>query len=90
MYLRCGVPLEAESCIDVAHAAAVVDDLDECAAGILDDELDIRCAGIHGVLEQFFHCRCGTVDHLTSGNLVGDTVGEYVDDVQGSKLKIEN
>ena len=73
--------LEAYTGVAVAHAAAVVDDLDERAAGILDDELYLGGACVEGILEELLDCRGRTVDHLAGGDLVGHAVGQYVDDV---------
>jgi hypothetical protein len=44
------VALEAEHGVRRAHAAAVVDDLDERAAGVGHDHGHLRGAGVDGVL----------------------------------------
>ncbi len=70
-----GVAFEAEAGVAVGHAAAVVNHLQEGAPGILDDEVDLRRPGVHGVFQQLLDGAGGAVDHLASGNLVCHAVG---------------
>ena len=92
VYLARGVALEAQACVAVAHAAAVVDHLDERAPRVLEDEVDLRGAGIHGVLQQLLDGAGGAVHHLAGRYLVGHAVGQYVDYIHCSILdfKIPN
>ena len=76
-----GVTFEAEPGVAVAHAAAVVDDLYQGAAGVFNDKLYFGGTRVHGIFEQLLHSGGRAVDHFACGDLVGDTVGEYVDNV---------
>ena len=79
--LRGGVPLEAEARVVKRHAFAVVGHLDERFAGILDDELDLGCAGIHGVFEQLFDHGGGSLHDLSGRYLVRHRIGQQAYDV---------
>ena len=67
-----GVPLEAEHGIDRAHAAAVVDDLQQGAAGVGHDHGDLGRAGIDGILHQLLHHGRRPLYDLARGDHVGD------------------
>ena len=75
--LRRGVALEAEDGVVRAHAAAVVDDLDERAAGIRDDHVHLTRAGIQGVLHQFLHDGGRPLDDLARRDHVRDVPRQY-------------
>ena len=79
-----GVPLEAEPCILERHSLAVVDNLYQSPAGILDDELDVGGTGIDGVFQEFLDDRGRALHHLTGGNLVGHGIGQKFDDIHRS------
>ena len=51
-------------------AAAVVDDLDEFAAALLDVHLDVPGAGVEGVLQELLDDAGGPFDDLAGGDLV--------------------
>ncbi|CCX47933.1 putative uncharacterized protein [Bacteroides sp. CAG:927] len=55
--LGCGMPLKSHSRISITHALAIVHNLNQSASGITDYNLNIRGAGIHRILHQFFHHR---------------------------------
>ena len=76
-----GVPLEAEARVVKRHAFAVVGHLDERFAGILDDELDLGCAGIHGVLKQLLDHGGGALHDLSGRYLVRHRIGQQAYDV---------
>ena len=69
-----GVPLETEPRIVERHSLAVIHHLDERTARILDNQLDVACAGIHCVFQQFLDCRSGTLYYLPRRNLVCDRI----------------
>ena len=73
--LGSGMPLEAQHGVVRRHAAAVVDDLDEGAAGIGHHHLHIRGAGIHRILHEFLHHGSRSLDHLSRGNHVRNILG---------------
>src|SRR5215831_4049633 len=79
LYFRGGVPLESQHGIVANHAASIVGDLDEFLSARLYAELDPGRSGIERVFEHLFDDGCRTLDNLTSGNLVRDIFGEYVD-----------
>ena len=74
--LGSGVTLEAQHGVVGCHPGAVVNDLDEGATGILHDHLDVRGAGVHGILHQLFHHGSGALDHLSRGNHVCNILGQ--------------
>ena len=71
--------LEGEHGIVAAHAVVVVGDADELASACLNFDADAGRARVERVFEQLFDYRRGTVDDLSSRNLVCDLVGEYAD-----------
>ena len=70
---------EGEERIVARHAVTVVLDPHERAPAVAELDLHARRPGIEGVFQQLFHDRSRALDHLTSGNLVGDPVGENAD-----------
>ena len=79
-----GVPLEAEPRILERHSLAVVDNLYQSPAGILDDELDVGGTGIDSVFQEFLDDRGRALHHLTGGYLVGHGIGQKFDDIHRS------
>ena len=77
--LRGGVTLEGEHGVVAHHAASVVDHLDQLAAARLDVDANATGPGIERVLQQLFRDRCGALDDLAGGDLVGYIFGENVD-----------
>ena len=78
---RCGMPFESQAGIGFRHAAAVVNDLQGGAACVDHQHTDILGTGIHGILHQLLNDRSGTLNHLASGNLVSNGIGEKLNDV---------
>ena len=72
-----GMPLEAQDGIVRGHAAAVVDDLDERAAGIGNHHFLIRGTGVHRILHEFLHDGSGPLDHFPRSNHIGDILRQY-------------
>ena len=73
-----GVALEAQHGVVRGHAAAVVDDLDEGAAGVGHRHGDLVGPRVHGVLHEFLHHGSGPLDDLSRGDHVRDVPGEYL------------
>ncbi len=80
-----GVPRKGRSEVLGVHAASVVDDLDGRSARVLNEHRHLRSPRIQGVLHQFLHNRCRALDDLAGGNLIGDLLGEVVNDGHGLK-----
>ena len=57
--------LEAEHSLIRRHSATVVDDLNECTAGILDHYSDLVRTGIHGILHELLHHGCRPLHDLS-------------------------
>ena len=74
--LRGGVALECHAGIGGRHAAAVVNDLYEGAARILDEDADLRGAGVDGVFHEFLDHGSRALYDLAGGDLVGHRVGQ--------------
>jgi hypothetical protein len=49
-----GVAFPAHAGVDFAHTFTVIDDLDEGASPVLNQQFDLVSAGINAVFEQFF------------------------------------
>ena len=73
--------------IGIAHPHPVVDNLDQGAAGILQDNLDMGCSGIDRVLHQFLDDTGGTLDDFAGSNLIGYRVGQEFDNVTHGWLR---
>ena len=78
------MPLKGQACIGLGHSPPVVDDLYGCPPGIDDDDMDMPCAGIDGVLDQFLDDRSGTLYDLAGSYQVRNRIGEQVGDVRGN------
>ena len=74
--LRGGVAIEGHTGIDDRHTTTVVDHLNQLAATIAEIDHHATGAGIDGILHHLLNHRCGAVDHLTCGNLVGYHFGQ--------------
>ena len=68
------MPLKGHPGIHSPHTGAVVDDLDQCLAGILDDDLDVGRTGIDGILDQLLDDRSRSLNHLTGSDLIGNII----------------
>ncbi len=75
-----GMPPEAIDGILRAHPAAVVDHLNEFAAGALEHDRNLVSPGIDGVFDQLFRRRSRTLHHFPGGNLVGQGLGHHPDE----------
>ena len=72
---------EAHAGVGFGHARPIVHDLNEVTPGLAHDDLHGFGVGIDRVFEQFFHHGSGPLHHLTGGNLVGNGIGQKLDDV---------
>ena len=70
------MPLEGYTRIRLAHPFAVVDDLDQRLARILNEKPDLGCARINGILQQLFHGAARPLDDLSGCDLVRDVIGQ--------------
>mgnify|MGYP000848748062 CR=1 FL=1 len=68
--------LEGHAGVSLGHALAVVNHLNECTAGVFDDDGDVCGAGVNGVFHQLLDNGGGSLDDFTGSYLVGDVVGE--------------
>ena len=68
--------LKGQTRVGLAHPHPVIDDLDERAARVLKDNLDMSRLGVDGILHQFLDNAGGTLYHLAGSNLVGDRIGQ--------------
>ena len=71
-----GVALEGQQGVVAEHAAAIVDDADEAAAAGFHFHADVGGAGVEGVFEELLHDGGGPFDHFSSGDFIGDLIGE--------------
>ena len=85
-YLAGGVALEGQARVGLTHALAVVHHHDAGASGLLHQQVDVTGTGVHGVLHQFLHHGRGTLDDLACSYLVGDRIGQKMDEI-GHKPK---
>ncbi len=65
-----GVRCQGQRQVVELDAPAVIDDLDEAAAAVLDVHFDVSGAGIESVFEQFLDDAGGAFDDLAGGDLV--------------------
>src|SRR5208282_1168306 len=86
---RSRVTLEGQHGIVAHHATAVVGDLDQLFATGFYLNANARGTRVQRVLQQFFHHRRGTLDHLAGGDLVGDSLGKDVDLAHGNQWSVD-
>ena len=67
--------------IGLTHSLAVVDNLDAGTTGLHGNDVNLFGASIHGILHQLLDDGSGPLYDFASCNLVGDGIGEKVDDV---------
>ena len=81
--LRSGVAFEGEFNLVWPHAAAVVRYLDHGEATFGQAHMDMACACIDGVFDEFLERACRTLDDLSGGDAVDQGFGEAADDSHG-------
>ena len=74
-----GMPLQAQQRVVPGHARAVIDHGHGRAPAFLDAHLDVACAGVEGVVDQFADDGFGAFDHLTGRHLAGQLVRHDAD-----------
>lgn len=62
-----------------SDSVAIVGDLDEFEAAVLDDEVDGGGGGVEAVLDQLLHGGDGALDDFPGGDSVDDGLAEAVD-----------
>ena len=77
--------LKAHPGIGFGHTFSVVDHLHQRSAGVAHHKLHRFCFRIHGILQQLFNDRSRPLHHLTSRNLVGNRIGQKLDDILHKK-----
>ncbi|OPZ28388.1 MAG: hypothetical protein BWZ02_01315 [Lentisphaerae bacterium ADurb.BinA184] len=81
-----GVGFDAEEGVVAVHAAAVVADLDEAAASLLDADGDAGGAGVDRVLDEFLDDGGGAFDDFAGRDAVGGFRWEDVDEAHGGTI----
>ena len=72
---------KSQTGIGLRHSAPVIDYLNRRATGINHQYIDVMSAGVHSILHQLLDDGGWALYHLTSSNLVGNTVGKKLYDV---------
>ena len=65
------------------NAATVVGNLHEHGAATCKFDVDDACAAIHCVLQKLFQRGSGTLNHLASGDLIDQMIGQRANLSQG-------
>lgn len=73
------MPLAQYRQVFVSDSVAIVGDLDEFEAAVLDDEVDGGGGGVEAVLDQLLDGGDGALDDLAGGDSVDDGLAEAVD-----------
>src|SRR6185503_13877632 len=73
------VPLNRQTGVLRLHPFPVVLDAEQLLPAQLDRDGDARRVRIERVLDQLLNNRCGTLDDLAGGDLVGEMKGQSVD-----------
>ena len=73
--------LERKACIGLRHTLSVVDDLYGCLASVDDLHPDVLGSSVNGILNQFLDDRCGPLNDLTCGDLIGHRIGQELYDI---------
>ena len=68
--------LKGQAGIGLAHPHPVINNLNQGAARVLENNLDMGGLGVNGVLHQFLDDTGGALDDLASSNLVGYRIGK--------------
>ena len=75
-YLGSGMALEREARIRFRHPLSIVNYLDAGLARVRHQYVYLLRFGIDGVLYQFLHHRCRTLNDLSGRNLIGNRIGQ--------------
>ena len=79
--LGSGMTLKRQTGIGIRHSLTIVDHLNGGSSSIYYQHMDRHGPRIDSILHQFLDNGCRTLDHLTSGDLVGYTVWKEMDHV---------
>ena len=77
--LRGGVALEGQQGVVVPHPRAVVAHLDQLFPAVLEDDVDDRCSGVDGILDELFDDRGRALHDLAGSDLVDEIGREEMD-----------
>ena len=80
--LRRSMTLERQTGIGLRHSLSVVDDLNRGAPCINDDDMDGFGPCVDSILHQLLHNGSRSLNHLTSGYLVGNAIREKGNDIR--------
>ena len=75
------MPFKTHPGIGLGHALAIVDHLNQRPTRIPRHQLHRRGPRIDRILQQFLHHRRRPLNNLASGNLVGNGIGQKVNDI---------
>ena len=76
---RGAVPLDRQDQLFRRHAAAIVDDRDQCLTAFLQGDVDAPGAGVDRVLDQFLDRRSRPLDDFAGGDAVDEDRGQKTD-----------
>ena len=79
---------KSQASIGDAHALAVVNDLYECLPRSLYKYLYQLCPSIYRVFNQFLHHRRWSLNDFAGSYLVGNGVGQKVNDIRHNAKKV--
>ena len=80
-YFARAVTFKRQACVGLTHPHPIINDLNQGAPGILQNNLNVACLGVDGIFHQFLDDVSGSLNDLASGNLVGDRVGQEFNNV---------
>ena len=70
------MPFKGQTGIGFTHAVAVVDNLDERASRIFQDNLYACGMGVNSIFDKFLNNRSRSLYHFASSNLVSNGIGQ--------------
>ena len=73
------MPLNREVHVLGCDSIPIVDHLDPHQAATVERDVDVRGAGVDGVLEQLLHHRCRALDNLPRGDRIRHHLREAMD-----------
>ncbi|MEZ4571886.1 MAG: hypothetical protein R2849_16425 [Thermomicrobiales bacterium] len=83
--LRGRVPFDRDVKLVKGNTAAVVSNLNSFDASGFDQDVNARCPGIYGVLDQLLDDRCWPFYHLAGSDLPDRKCREFDDAVHGQE-----
>ena len=69
------MPTQRKHQIIRVNTVAVITHFEQTNTTLLHIDIETGRTGVHAVLEQLLHNRCGALDNLSGGNLVGEGWG---------------